>query len=157
MTMGRDSAEASLLRDVVETVQQHASGIARDVELEVLRDVQLSYRDWRVLAYLSAQPHAHPSKVAHALCSPKGSLSGVLDRLQDRGLLRREPDAADLRRTRLVLTPAGRQLVKRWAPAVGLVEVRRYADLSPHALQLMREALAADPVAVPSVTTLEAS
>jgi len=46
----------------------------------------------------------------------KGTLTGVIDRLAGRGLVRRVKDAEDGRRTRIVLTPKGVTLFERSFP-----------------------------------------
>jgi DNA-binding MarR family transcriptional regulator len=46
----------------------------------------------------------------------KGTLTGVIDRLAERGLVRRLKDQPDGRRTRIVLTPAGEALFEQAFP-----------------------------------------
>jgi len=53
--------------------------------------------------------HPHPAELAATLCMPKPTVTVLVKRLEAAGLLRREIDAADLRRHRLLLTPAGRK------------------------------------------------
>lgn len=53
--------------------------------------------------------HPHPAELAATLCMPKPTVTVVVKRLEAAGFLRREIDAADLRRHRLLLTPAGRK------------------------------------------------
>jgi len=53
--------------------------------------------------------HPYPAELAATLCMPKPTVTVYLKRLEAAGFLRREIDAADLRRHRLVLTPAGRK------------------------------------------------
>jgi DNA-binding MarR family transcriptional regulator len=53
--------------------------------------------------------HPHPAELAATLCMPKPTVTVNVKRLEAAGFLRREIDAADLRRHRLILTPAGRK------------------------------------------------
>ncbi|OCB17990.1 MarR family transcriptional regulator [Mycobacterium malmoense] len=53
--------------------------------------------------------HPYPAELAAALSMPKATVTAYLKRLEAAGFVRREIDAADLRRHRLLLTPAGRQ------------------------------------------------
>ena len=53
--------------------------------------------------------HPYPAELAAALCMPKATVTLYLKRLEAAGFVRREIDASDLRRHRLLLTPAGRQ------------------------------------------------
>jgi DNA-binding MarR family transcriptional regulator len=57
--------------------------------------------------------HPYPAELAATLCMPKPTVTVNLMRLEAAGLLRREIDAADLRRHRLVLTPDGRKTMSR--------------------------------------------
>ena len=57
--------------------------------------------------------HPYPAELAATLCMPKPTVTVNLKRLEAGGLLRREIDAADLRRHRLVLTPEGRKAMSR--------------------------------------------
>jgi DNA-binding MarR family transcriptional regulator len=52
-------------------------------------------------------------EIANILDVDKSHLVHRIDQLEDRGLLRREPDRSDRRRYRVTLTPAGRRLVTR--------------------------------------------
>ena len=57
--------------------------------------------------------HPHPAELAATLCMPKPTVTVYLKRLEAAGFVRREIDAADLRRHRLLLTPAGRKAMTR--------------------------------------------
>jgi DNA-binding MarR family transcriptional regulator len=53
--------------------------------------------------------HPYPAELAATLNMPKATVTLYLKRLEAAGFVRREIDPADLRRHRLLLTPAGRQ------------------------------------------------
>src|SRR6195952_5473238 len=53
--------------------------------------------------------HPYPAELATTLNMPKATVTAYLKRLEAAGFVRREIDPADLRRHRLLLTPAGRQ------------------------------------------------
>jgi DNA-binding MarR family transcriptional regulator len=57
--------------------------------------------------------HPHPAELATRLSMPKPSVTVYLKRLEAAGLVRREIDATDLRRHRLLVTAAGRKLMTR--------------------------------------------
>jgi DNA-binding MarR family transcriptional regulator len=57
--------------------------------------------------------HPHPAELATTLCMPKATVTFNVKRLEAAGFLRREIDAADLRRHRLIVTPAGRKALTR--------------------------------------------
>jgi MarR family transcriptional regulator, temperature-dependent positive regulator of motility len=54
--------------------------------------------------------HPYPAELATTLNMPKATVTVYLKRLEGAGFVRREIDPADLRRHRLLLTPAGRQV-----------------------------------------------
>jgi DNA-binding MarR family transcriptional regulator len=56
--------------------------------------------------------HPYPAELAATMCMPKATVTVYLKRLEAAGFVRREIDPADLRRHRLQLTPAGRQVTK---------------------------------------------
>ncbi|WP_227998405.1 MarR family winged helix-turn-helix transcriptional regulator [Nocardia australiensis] len=77
-------------------------------ELPVLERHDLTMWGYAVLLGLGDQPVYTQAALAKAIRADKTRIIGVLDDLQQRGLIRRDPDPAD-RRARLVsLTPAGR-------------------------------------------------
>jgi DNA-binding MarR family transcriptional regulator len=53
--------------------------------------------------------HPYPAELAATMSMPKATVTLYLKRLEAAGFVRREIDPADLRRHRLLLTPAGRQ------------------------------------------------
>jgi DNA-binding MarR family transcriptional regulator len=71
----------------------------------------LETKELFVLAEL--ETHPHPAELAAFLSMPKPSVTVYVKRLEAAGFLRREIDAADLRRHRLSLTPAGRKTMTR--------------------------------------------
>ena len=63
-----------------------------------------------VLTALAEQPVRTQAALAQAINADKSRIIGVLDELQQRGLIKRQPDAADRRVHLLSLTPAGDRL-----------------------------------------------
>lgn len=53
--------------------------------------------------------HPYPAELASTLSMPKATVTVYLKRLEAAGFVRREIDATDLRRHRLLVTPAGRK------------------------------------------------
>ncbi len=88
-----------------------------------------------VLAEIDAHPH--PAELATTLCMPKPTVTVNLKRLEAAGFVRREIDAADLRRHRLIVTPSGRKALTRglallstaFAARLGRLTVTEQIDL----------------------------
>jgi MarR family transcriptional regulator, temperature-dependent positive regulator of motility len=57
--------------------------------------------------------HPYPAELAATLSMPKPTVTLYLKRLEAAGLVRREIDPSDLRRHRLMLTAAGRQVATK--------------------------------------------
>jgi MarR family transcriptional regulator, organic hydroperoxide resistance regulator len=79
-------------------------------EEPVLQAHDLSMWGYIVLTALAEQPVRTQAALAQAINADKSRIIGVLDNLQQRGLIMRQPDAADRRVHLLSLTPSGEQL-----------------------------------------------
>jgi len=74
--------------------------------------------------------HPHPAELAVRLSMPKPTVTVYLKRLEAAGFVRREIDAADLRRHRLLLTAAGRRIMTRGLTLLSEAFGARLARLS---------------------------
>lgn len=82
------------------------TGVAPDVA-----ELGLEVKELFLLAEVDAHPH--PAELASVLSMPKPTVTMYVKRLEAAGFVRREIDAADLRRHRLILTPEGRKTMAR--------------------------------------------
>lgn len=90
----------------------HASLIKRFAAEDVWQD--LSMREYDVLYTLSKCPEPiRPTELNRHVLLSQPALSRMVDRLADRGLIRREADPEDGRGVRLSLTGAGLALQRR--------------------------------------------
>lgn len=78
-----------------------------------LREQGLSDQQWRVLRVLGEHGTVETGRVAREAFILGPSLTGVLSRMERDGLIRRERDPADQRRTVVEATPRGRKMVQR--------------------------------------------
>ena len=79
-------------------------------EEPVLEAHDISMWGYIVLTALVEQPVRTQAALAQAIHADKSRIIGVLDELQERGLIHRQPDEADRRVHLLSLTPAGDRL-----------------------------------------------
>lgn len=109
---------------------------ALDAQLE--RDAGLTFFEYMVLGMLAEAPdqRLRMSELATATNGSLSRLSHVARRLENSGLVMREPDARDRRATVAILTDEGRERVERAAP--GHVA---------HARELVVDAASADDLA----------
>lgn len=94
-----------------------------------------------VLRVVGTSPGVSAGELARTLHMHPSTLTGILQRLTARRLLKRTEDAADRRRVRLDLTARGRRLT---TPIVGTVEVavkRAISSWTPAELDTTRRAL----------------
>jgi DNA-binding MarR family transcriptional regulator len=82
--------------------------IAREEPVLLAHDI--SMWGYIVLTALVEQPVRTQAALAQAINADKSRIIGVLDELQERGLIQRQPDEADRRVHLLSLTPAGDRL-----------------------------------------------
>jgi DNA-binding MarR family transcriptional regulator len=95
------------------------------------REVGALGLDAKELFVLAAiDEHPHPARLAATLCMPKPTVTVNLKRLEGAGFVRREIDASDLRRHRLIVTPAGRRAMTRGLAVVSEAFGARLSRLS---------------------------
>lgn len=75
--------------------------------------LELKPVEFSVLLLLRGNPQASPAQLSSALNVAAPNMTGVLRRMEERGLLARTPCAEDRRVHHVVLTDAGRDLVGR--------------------------------------------
>jgi DNA-binding MarR family transcriptional regulator len=80
---------------------------------------------WVVLCCLWEEDGLATSRIGERLQQVGGTLTGVLDRMEERGVVRRERDANDRRIWRIWLTEAGKELEKVLPPIA--MEIREQA------------------------------
>jgi homoprotocatechuate degradation regulator HpaR len=83
-----------------------------------LREQGLSDQQWRVLRVLGEHGTVETGRVAREAFILGPSLTGVLARMERDGLIRRERDPADQRRTVVEATPRGLKLVARLSVSI---------------------------------------
>lgn len=76
-----------------------------------------SFRQLAVL-FMLREGIASPAAIAQRLGISRAVVTGLLDRLEERGLIKREPDPADRRRLRVVMTTSGLDASERLGHAV---------------------------------------
>ena len=83
-----------------------------------LREHDLSDQQWRVLRVLGEHGAVETGRVAREAFILGPSLTGVLARMERDGMVRRERDPADQRRTVVEATAKGRKMVERLSHSV---------------------------------------
>lgn len=86
---------------------------------------------WLVLCCLWQEDGLPTSSIGDKLQQVGGTLTGVLDRMEERGLVRRERDVNDRRVWRIWLTDAGRQLQEVLPPLAAEIREEAMKGFSP--------------------------
>jgi DNA-binding MarR family transcriptional regulator len=103
--------------------------IAREEPVLLAHDI--SMWGYIVLTALVEQPVRTQAALAQAINADKSRIIGVLDVLQERGLIHRQPDQTDRRVHLLSLTPAGDRLRRSVEVAIRRREEEVLAVLPP--------------------------
>lgn len=86
---------------------------------------------WVVLCCLWQEDGLATSSIGERLQQVGGTLTGVLDRMEERGLVRRERDSRDRRIWRIWLTEAGKELETVLPPIAGEIRDKALTGFSP--------------------------
>lgn len=107
------------------------------VYAESSREFGITSQQGQLLCVLMAQPLGM-GELGATLGLAKSSITGLVDRTERNGLVRREPDPRDTRAVRVALTPQGSKLVNKF-----YAETCRRVEKLPHGLSAVeRETLA---------------
>lgn len=90
----------------------------------------LSIPEWRVMAVLALEPGLSAAEVADRTAMDKVAVSRAVGRLISTARVQREVAAGDRRRSMLQLTPEGRRIYRRIAPALRRYETELLAGLN---------------------------
>ncbi|MBS0171810.1 MAG: MarR family transcriptional regulator [Nitrospira sp.] len=104
----KDDAHLKVLRPLVETYLAFWRLDSRHV-----RQLRLTPSQFDVIATLGDTKGLTCAELSAATLVTKGTLTGVLDRLEGKGLIRRTPVADDRRSTRICLTAKGDNLFQK--------------------------------------------
>jgi len=99
------------------------------------RHLGMTRAQWAVLLKLERQEGQKQSDLAEMLDIQPITLTRLVDRLCDNGLIERRADPADRRAKRLYLTPAARPLLARISEQVEVVADEVLAGIDPAAIE----------------------
>ena len=104
-------------------------------------DLEITTAQMRVLGQLKHHGRMSGRDLAARLGVTPGTVIPLIDRLEERGYLRRVPDQADRRLTWLELTPAGQEFFRGlWLPA-GQIVMQAIAQFTPEDRQTFQRLL----------------
>lgn len=77
----------------------------------LLSDADLTEQQWRVLRVVQESGDIDPTQISEQACLLLPSLTRILQKLEDKGLIQRKKDQMDRRRQIVRITPAGEQII----------------------------------------------
>jgi DNA-binding MarR family transcriptional regulator len=101
----------------------------------------ISFTQWRVLMCLRDDIANTAADISRELSHDKGSMTRIVDQLEERGFIRRQRDKDDRRLVFLILTPPGRAAVNRLVPKLVDYYNDLLGDFSPQDVQLLTQLL----------------
>ncbi len=119
-----------VLEDQVGHLLRRAHQRATQIFLETFEDAGLTPTQWAALARLGEEGAASQNHLGRLTAMDPATVQGVIQRLEKRGLIDREPDPDDRRRTRLKLSAAGAELVVRHTARGAQVSARTLEPLT---------------------------
>ena len=125
----------------VGNIYRAAGAIRNHFEQTVLAPYSITWTGWVVLWVVWIWEEIETRHVASEAGISKGTLTGVADTLEKRGLLRRRPHPDDARRVLLELTPAGHRLMTELFPLFNQQERQVVTPLDAHEVQVLATAL----------------
>lgn len=78
----------------------------------LLSDANLTEQQWRVLRVVQENGGIDPTQIADQACLLLPSLTRILQKLDEKGLISRERDTVDRRRQVIRITPAGEKIIE---------------------------------------------
>jgi MarR family transcriptional regulator, lower aerobic nicotinate degradation pathway regulator len=106
-----------------------------------LTEAGFSQYHYSVLAVLAEQPRGTQATIADTLGLDRSQLVGILDALEERGLISRQRDAKDRRRHLVSLTADGRRTIGRLRATINRLEEELFAPLDPDSREQLHRML----------------
>ncbi len=116
---------------VFQLLQEAHSALFRAADQALRERSGLTASQQGVLFVLMKKDGVPISTIAEALKMGKSSLTGLIDRMAEKGLVRRRPSASDARSILIFLEDPGRRLVQETAPATKQINAALLEPFSP--------------------------
>ena len=124
------------MRELVRAYQAFANYSDKHV-----RELDLTSPQFDVISTLGNSPGMSMGELAEKTLVTKGTLTGIIDRLEQKGLLRREVPEGNRRSFTIVLTPKGEQTFESVFPVHIAYLKERFDQLDYQELEQLRVAL----------------
>lgn len=137
-SLGLDPARAQMLREVFELHDQvHDQALALVGPVPASTD--LTMQQFRVLGFVVKDPGLTGHELGERLGVSAPTASGLVERLVEKGLLKRVDDSTDRRIRRLHITEAGMALTRQVDSLIARAMIEVIKNMTPEDLVLMRD------------------
>ncbi len=135
--------DTSSIENAVAYRIHHASRLLRYTLNQFMRshDMDVSLEQWFILFRLYERPGQAQNELADKDLQDYPNITRLIDGLEKRGLVRREADPNDRRRSLIYLTDDGRQFMTSIFPAVLEERERLFAGISEAEIEMFVEVL----------------
>lgn len=107
----------------------------------MLSEAGITEQQWRVLRVLEEEGPLDPTRIAELACLLLPSLTRILQKLDDKGLIHRRPDPEDRRKQIVQISPAGRELITANLPTAIKLNDRVREQLGPEKYETLLDLL----------------
>lgn len=136
---GKDPKLESVLFYQIEQAMRQSVRYTHRVFSEA--DVDLTKDQWLVLKKVTDEEGVSPLEIANVLGKEAASMTRMLDILERKGLLRREPNPSDRRSSLIFATTAGMNLFNQVLPLVQNIRRQAVVGLTPEEILRLETAL----------------
>ncbi|MBM7046295.1 MarR family winged helix-turn-helix transcriptional regulator [Rhizobium lusitanum] len=98
--------------------------------MEEAAELDMSPTQFSALSLIALEPGADQSTLGERIALDRSSVTKCVERLEKRGLIRREVDPADKRARKLYASQEGREMLEKATAAAGRARARLLAPLS---------------------------
>ncbi len=107
----------------------------------ILQEVGLTEQQWRVIRALNEYEELESKQLAQICCILSPSLTGIINRLESSGYIKRRKSTEDQRRILISLTQSTRDMFAQFSPLVEARYSEMTNQLSPEKMALLHQLL----------------
>ncbi len=102
---------------------------------------EITGEQWAIIRRLGEEDGLSQREIAEKTSKDKPNITRMLDALEKKHLIFRQPDPRDRRKYCIYLTKEGKQLLERLLPLALALRAKITQDLPPHEVDLVRDTL----------------
>jgi len=107
----------------------------------VLQEIGLTEQQWRVIRALNEYKELESKQLAELCCILSPSLTGIINRLEANGYIKRRKSTEDQRRMLISLTDKSKRMFEEVSPRLEARYAEMTSQLSAEKMQLLKELL----------------